>query len=127
MSQVHKETLEAIEGAIPTRQAPDIEIFGDIGIPDEVRRQYELRVRQQFAEEEGEHRRATGNPPPGQQAGTNASKRPKFDRDELKKKMAEHRAKKAAEAATRSSGSATPAAASSPGAMVSTSPYQFIL
>ena len=108
MTQVHKETLGTIENALPNRAGPDIEIFGMEGIPDDVRTSHEQRVIGQYAQAEAERRASTGNPASGTAAG--AVKKPKFESpSDLKKRLAEHKAKKAAEqAAGISSGNTTP-------------------
>ena len=99
MTQVHKETLTIIENALPNRSGLDIEIFGMEGIPDEVAQSHNQRVLQQFAQAEAERRAATGNLGPAGAAGT--PKKPKFEApSDLKKRLAEHKAKKAAEDVT---------------------------
>lgn len=107
MTQVHKETLGSIENALPNRAGPDIEIFGMEGIPDDVRTSHEQRVIGQYAQAEAERRASTGNPTSGTAAG---AKKPKFESpSDIKKRLAEHKAKKAAEqAAGISSGNTTP-------------------
>ncbi|MCJ1245886.1 hypothetical protein MMC30_003090 [Trapelia coarctata] len=109
MTQVHKETLTTIENALPNRSNLDVEIFGMEGIPEDVVGSHNQRVRSQFAQAEAERRAATGNPGTGG-AGAGAAKKPKIeDPSDLKKRLAEHKAKKAAEqAAGISSGDATP-------------------
>ncbi|MCJ1476413.1 hypothetical protein MMC13_005079 [Lambiella insularis] len=109
MTQVHKETLTSIENALPNRSNLDVEIFGMEGIPDDVVSSHNQRVLTQFAQAEAERRAATGNPGPGGAAG-GATKKPRIeDTSDLKKRLAEHKAKKAAEqAAGISSGDATP-------------------
>ena len=109
MTQVHKETLTIIENALPNRSNLDVEIFGMEGIPDDVVSSHNQRVLSQFAQAEAERRAATGNPGPGG-AASSAAKKPKIeDPADLKKRLAEHKAKKAAEqAAGISSGDATP-------------------
>lgn len=109
MTQVHKETLTTIENALPNRSNLDVEIFGMEGIPEDVVGSHNQRVISQFAQAEAERRAATGNPGPGG-AGSGAAKKPKIeDASDLKKRLAEHKAKKAAEqAAGISSGDATP-------------------
>lgn len=109
MTQVHKETLTTIENALPNRAGLDVEIFGMEGIPDDVVQAHNQRVLQNFAQAEAERRAATGNAAPGS-AGAGALKKPKFESPaDLKKRLAEHKAKKAAEeAAGISSGGNTP-------------------
>ena len=109
MTQVHKETLTSIENALPNRSNLDVEIFGMEGIPPDVVNSHNQRVVTQFAQAEAERRAATGNPGPGGVVG-GATKKPKLEEtSDLKKRLAEHKAKKAAEQATGvSSGDATP-------------------
>ena len=108
MTQVHKETLTIIENALPNRSGLDVEIFGMEGIPDDVAQSHNQRVLQQFAQAEAERRAATGNLGPAGAGG--AVKKPKYEApSDLKKRLAEHKAKKAAEEATGiSSGGNTP-------------------
>jgi hypothetical protein len=108
MNQVHKEQLGAVENALPNRQGLEVEIFGMEGIPEDVIAAHNQRVLQQFYEQQAERRAATGNPTPGG-AAASAPKKAKFESPgDLKKRLAEHRAKKAAEAAGISSGDNTP-------------------
>lgn len=125
MTQVHKETLTSIENSLANRAGLDVEIFGMEGVPEDIIQQHNQRLLQQFAEEEAERRATTGNPAPGSAAATGA-KKPKFEGpSELKKRLAEHKAKKVAdEAAGVGSGNNTPLAimpeqAQSPGNFVS--------
>ena len=127
MTQVHKETLSVIENALPNRSGLEVEIFGMEGIPEDIVQTHNQRVVQSFAQAEAERRAATGNI--GQDStATGAVKKPKLEpASDLKKRLAEHKAKKAAEeAAGISSGNNTPGgfgapgeSAQSPGAFVS--------
>ncbi|KAF2840951.1 hypothetical protein M501DRAFT_922074, partial [Patellaria atrata CBS 101060] len=115
MQQVHKETLSQVDNALPNRAGLDLEIFGMEGIPEEILNQHRQRVIQQFYQAEAEHRAHTGNPAPGTShstaGGPNPSKKPRVETpEEIQKRLAEHRAKKAAAAAGGSpanSGNAT--------------------
>ena len=96
MTQVHKETLTIIDNALPNRSGLEVEIFGMEGIPDDVTQAHNQRVLQNFAQAEAERRAATGNAGPGSAGGQ--LKKPKFESpSDLKKRLAEHKAKKAAE------------------------------
>ena len=113
MSQVHKEQLDKIENALPNRSGADLEIFAMEGIPEDVLQAHNQRVTQDYYAAEAEHRAVTGNPAggpgqPGQAAPV--TKKPKIESaEELKKRLAEHKAKKAAQQAGQSpSGSNTP-------------------
>ncbi|GAB7347387.1 hypothetical protein MBLNU459_g4316t1 [Dothideomycetes sp. NU459] len=101
LTQVHKDTLTIVDNALPNRSAPDIEVFGMEGIPDDILAQHNARVSQEFFAAEAERRAVTGNPTTGSAAAgaqaNSSTKRPKFESPaELKKRLAEHRAKKAA-------------------------------
>lgn len=98
------------------------------GIPEEVVQAHNQRIVTQYYQAEAERRAATGNPSAG--SGGSAPKKPKFESPaELKKRLAEHKARMAEQAANGgSSGGATPregnagspALGPSPGAFVST-------
>ncbi|KAG8533585.1 uncharacterized protein KY384_001325 [Bacidia gigantensis] len=99
MTQVHKESLASIENALGNRAGLDVEIFGMEGVPEDVNQSHRQRVIQQYAQAEAERRAATGNPGPGDGAN-GAAKKPKIEEvSDVKKRLAEHKAKKAAEAA----------------------------
>ncbi|KAJ5139738.1 hypothetical protein N7448_003146 [Penicillium atrosanguineum] len=114
MSQVHKEQLTEIENALPNRAGLDVEIFGMEGVPDDVLHAHQQRVAAQFAQAEAERQAATGNPPSGSVGGQPAKKPKLEDMSEMKRRLAEHRAKKAEAAGGGSSGSATPASSGPP-------------
>lgn len=117
MSQVHKEQLTEIENALPNRSGLDVEIFGMEGVPDDVIKSHNQRVATQFQQAEAERQAATGNPPPGVGgAGGQPAKKPKLENaSSLKERLAQHRKKKADEAAAGgSSGDATPVGAGQP-------------
>ncbi|KAF3484025.1 RING-6 [Arthroderma uncinatum] len=112
MSQVHKESLSQVDNALPNRSSLEIEIFGMEGVPDDVLQTHNQRVLQQYQQAEAERRAATGNPAPGASGGSGQSKKPKFESpSELKKRLAEHKARLAEQAAGGSSGDATPVGA----------------
>ncbi|KAI9891387.1 MAG: hypothetical protein M1814_002705 [Vezdaea aestivalis] len=127
LTQVHKETLASVENALPNRSNLDVEIFGMEGIPDDVMMAHNQRVIAQFKQVEAERRSATGNPAPGGGGGGNASKKPKFESpSDLKKRLAEHKAKMAEERAGGSGGGTPNGFASggqSPGIGHSPGPY----
>lgn len=114
MTQVHKEELTVVENALPNRQGLEVEIFGLEGVPPEALQQHNQRLIQQFYEEEAERRKATGNPAPG---GNNPSQPKKIKvetPEERKARLAEFRAKRAAELAGQGSGNNTPGNVGSP-------------
>ncbi|KAK3391390.1 hypothetical protein B0T20DRAFT_423604 [Sordaria brevicollis] len=97
MNQVHKESLDKVENALPNRQGLDIEIFGMEGVPDDIVQQHNQRIITNFYTAQAERHAATGNPPPGQAGGQGPAKKIKIETpEELKKRLAEHRAKVAA-------------------------------
>lgn len=133
LSQVHKETLTTIDNALPNRADLSVEIFGMEGIPDDVLQQHRQRVITQFHQEQADRRQATGNPAPGSGQGSGPKKVKVEAPMDLKKRLAEHKARKAAEAAGvmpadgSESGGNTPLAAAlnvpGPGIVQSPDPY----
>jgi hypothetical protein len=130
MNQVHKETLTSVDNSLPNRQGLEVEVFGTEGIPEDVAQAHDQRIIAGYYQAEAERRAASGNPGPGaSQAGQ--VKKPKFESpSDLKKRLAEHKAKKAEQAANGSSGGNTPMEGmvqspmgQSPGAYVSHSYY----
>lgn len=125
MSQVHKEQLAAVDNALPNRTSLDVEIFGMEGVPEDIIQSHNQRVVTQFHQEEQQRQAATGNPPPGAAAGGQPTKKPKVENtSDLKKRLAEHKAKRAEAIAGGSSGEGTPVGAGqsvqTPGGLVST-------
>ncbi|KAL2024909.1 hypothetical protein VTK56DRAFT_3608 [Thermocarpiscus australiensis] len=115
MNQVHKETLTSVENALPNRQGLDIEIFGMEGVPEDIVQQHNQRIIQNFYTAQAERQAATGNPPRGHSGGQGPTKKIKMETpEELKKRLAEHRAKIAAQKAAAANGG-TPAAAQADG------------
>ncbi|KAI1433893.1 hypothetical protein GGR50DRAFT_665745 [Xylaria sp. CBS 124048] len=97
MNQVHKESLSSVENALPNRQGLDVEIFGMEGIPEDIVQQHNQRIIQNFYQAQAERYAATGNPPPGQGDKRPAKKIKPETPDEIKKRLAEHRARVAAQ------------------------------
>lgn len=129
MTQVHKETLTQVENALPNRQGLDFEIFGMEGVPEDVMQAHQQRVLQQFYEQQAERRAATGNPPPGSTptGGAPQPKKPKVEtKEDLKARLAAHKAKKAQEAAGGSSGDVTPLGQGGQSPAVAQSPTAFV-
>ncbi|KAK6433161.1 hypothetical protein LTR95_010661 [Oleoguttula sp. CCFEE 5521] len=109
--QVHKSTVPCIENCTVDGRdvVPAPEIFGMEGMPPELLAQYHQKIEIAFFKEEQEYRAKTGNPPPGTVNGTNGAKRAKIETpEEMKARLAEHRAKRAAEKALKQQGGATP-------------------
>jgi len=95
MNQVHKENLEHVENALPNRQGLEVEIFGMEGIPQEVLESHRNRLVQNFYQAQEDRRLATGNPLPGQPK--NQRKKIKVETaEELKRRVADWRAKRKA-------------------------------
>ncbi|EAW08357.1 putative C2H2 finger domain protein [Aspergillus clavatus NRRL 1] len=112
MSQVHKEQLSAVDNALPNRSGLDVEIFGMEGVPEDVVQSHNQRVIAQFQQAEAERQAVTGNPPAGTTSGGQPAKKPKLENvSDLKKRLAEHKAKRAEAVAGGSSGEATPVGA----------------
>ncbi|KAK8066019.1 hypothetical protein PG997_012766 [Apiospora hydei] len=108
MNQVHKESLSHVENALPNRQGLDVEIFGMEGIPEDVSQQHNQRIIQNFYQAQADRYAATGNPPPGQ-GGKNPPKKLKIENPEdIKKRLAEHRARIAAQKAAGGAPTHTP-------------------
>ncbi|ORY66971.1 uncharacterized protein BCR38DRAFT_364067 [Pseudomassariella vexata] len=97
MNQVHKESLTSVENALPNRQGLEVEIFGMEGVPEDVVQQHNQRIIQTFYQAQAERYAATGNPPPGQSSKGPAKKLRIETPEEIKKRLAEHRARVAAQ------------------------------
>lgn len=109
MNQVHKESLSNVENALPTREGLDIEIFGMEGVPEDIVQQHQQRIIQNFYQAQADRYAATGNPPPGQNGGQGPAKKIKVETsDELKKRLAEHKMRVAAQKAAGVTGNAAP-------------------
>ncbi|KAK3939982.1 hypothetical protein QBC46DRAFT_289261 [Diplogelasinospora grovesii] len=120
MNQVHKESLSNVENALPNRQGLDIEIFGMEGVPEDIVQQHNQRIIQNYYTAQAERHAATGNPPSGQ--GHGPAKKIKIETpEEIKKRLAEHKARVAAQKAAAANGTAPPVDGQSPGQ--GTSPF----
>jgi hypothetical protein len=109
LQQVHKETLTAVENAIEGRQGVEPEVFGMMGIPEDLLNAHRQRILNEFFKQEADRRAATGNPPPGQKTGEPSAKKRKMETpEELKARLAEHRAKRAAEKQAEAEGKVVP-------------------
>lgn len=127
MNQVHKESLDKVENALPNRQGLDIEIFGMEGVPEEILQQHNQRIITNFYTAQAERHAVTGNPPPGQSGGQGPAKKIKIETpEEIKKRLAEHRARVAAQKAAGGTGAPlhVPADGQSPSQGVSSLPPQ---
>ncbi|TLS29793.1 hypothetical protein PpBr36_01467 [Pyricularia pennisetigena] len=118
MNQVHKESLDKVENALPNRDGLDIEIFGMEGVPEDMLAQHRTRIITNYYEAQEARRAATGNPPPGQSGGQGPAKKIKIETpEEIKKRLAEHKARRALGQTNGNSGSdaPNPAQSASPG------------
>ena len=99
-----------VDNSLPNRQGLEVEIFGMEGIPEDVAQAHNQRIITGYYQAEAERRAATGNPGPGGTQGGGQTKKPKFESPaDLKKRLAEHKARKAEQAAAgNSSGGNTP-------------------
>lgn len=78
------------------------------GVPEDIIQSHSQRVLTQFQQAETERQAMTGNPPAGTGTGQPLAKKPKVESvSEMKKRLAEHRAKRA-EAVNGSSAEGTP-------------------
>jgi hypothetical protein len=127
MNQVHKETLTSVDNSLPNRQGLEVEIFGMEGIPEDVAQAHNQRIIAGFYTAEAERRAATGNAGPGGNAG-GQPKKPKFESPaDLKKRLAEHKARKEAEkAAGTGSGGNTPLVDGAQNSPLGQSPASFV-
>lgn len=125
MSQVHKETLTQIENALQNRSGIDQEVFGMEGIPEDIMEAHNERVKQEFFAQQGYHSASTGNPLPGDANAQHEAKKPKVKEtpEELKKRLAEHRAARAAQKAAAAAGGASPASVVSTPVYTRPDPY----
>lgn len=112
MNQVHKENLTSVENALANRQGLDIEIFGMEGVPEDIIQQHNQRIIQNFYTAQAERQAATGNPPRGLSGGQGPTKKIKIETpEEIKKRLAEHRAKVAAQKEAIANGTPLPVVA----------------
>jgi len=111
MQQVHKETLTEVDNAIEGRRDPFPEVFAMSGIPQELLDAHKQRIMNAFFAMEAEHRARTGNPPAGTgSTGQPSSKRIKVEESEeqIKARLAEHRARRKAEKEAKAAGITLP-------------------
>lgn len=94
LNQVHKETLDQVENALPNRKGLDVEIFGMEGMPQDVLDQRRTRIIQNFYQAQEDRRIATGNPLPGQALKDSRKKIRIETAEELKARFAEWRARR---------------------------------
>ena len=128
LKQVHKRELPTIPNALPHRQDTNIEIFGMIGIPQDVLDGWYQDITTEFQRHEAQHRALTGNPLRGSKEALELAERGKKrkadeeeEKETIKQRVAALRAKKKAEkeaaaaaANGERSGSNTPAMKTEP-------------
>ncbi|KAF2230297.1 hypothetical protein EV356DRAFT_492309 [Viridothelium virens] len=110
LNQVHKDTLDEVEGAVVSRRDPTLEIFAMEGIPDDILQAHRQRVILKFHEEQAAHQALTGNPPSGGGATSHASKKlkqetPQEIKQRLAERIAESKARRAAQLEAQKGGS----------------------
>ncbi|KAL9093071.1 MAG: hypothetical protein Q9165_004209 [Trypethelium subeluteriae] len=108
LNQVHKDTLDEVEGAVVSRRDPTLEIFAMEGIPDDILQAHRQRVILKFHEAQAAHQALTGNPPSGGAAGHASKKLKQETAEEIKQRVAarvaESKARRAAKLETRNAG-----------------------
>lgn len=93
MTQVHKETLQQVENAIPGRETVDVEIFGMEGIPELELQAHQTRILAQIAQKEAERRVASGQSVAGFEGSSKKKiKVDSVDPEEIMKRLAAHKA-----------------------------------
>lgn len=97
MSQVHKESLTSIENALPNRNDVNIEIFGMEGVPADVLEAHRQRITNEYFKRMAARRAETGNPPPGAAQATQTKRVKAESGEELRKRLAEHKARREAQ------------------------------
>lgn len=105
LQQVHKETLTTIANAMEGRESVEPEVFGMMGIPEDLLEAHKQAIINEYYKVENERRMITGNPPPGQQSGQPAPKKRKLETaEDIQARKAEFKAKKAAERQAQAEG-----------------------
>ncbi|EMC99906.1 hypothetical protein BAUCODRAFT_354810 [Baudoinia panamericana UAMH 10762] len=93
VTQVHKESITEVENALPHRKDPSIEIFGMEGIPDELKQAHIQRVTEGYYA-----RYPAGGTGAKKDSDDHVIKKAKTETpEEMKKRLAEFRAKRAEE------------------------------
>lgn len=97
-AQVHKDTVTKIRNALPGREDPGLEIFGMVGVPEDLLQAHRQSLIDGYYQLAAEHRARTGNPLPGtvKHDPTKKGKREET-KEETLARLAAHRAKKQAE------------------------------
>ncbi|RKF53778.1 putative c2h2 finger domain-containing protein [Erysiphe neolycopersici] len=128
MNQVHKETLTNVDNSLPNRQGLEVEIFGMEGIPEDIVQAHQQRIIAVYYQAEAERRAVTGNPGPGVSVNSGQPKKPKFESPaELKKRLAEHKARKSEQVATGACNNiSNPPVGSEQNSLIGRSPGAFV-
>lgn len=99
VNNVHKLTVDKIENALPGRESTKVEIFGMMGIPDDLREEKRGEVIRKYEVFANEYRAKTGNPLPGSaEAEERALKAPRLKetKEERQARLREHIAQRKA-------------------------------
>nr|POE68820.1 protein suppressor of fri 4 [Quercus suber] len=104
MTQVHKTKLEKIQNTIEGRENPAVEIFGMLGIPQELLDAHRREIETQYYQAEAEHRARTGNPLRGPNPNAGKKQVEELTHEEKMAKLEAHRAKNRANKAAREAG-----------------------
>nr|POF04850.1 oxysterol-binding protein like c23b6.01c [Quercus suber] len=104
MTQVHKTKLEKIQNTIDGRENPAVEIFGMLGIPQELLDAHRREIETQYYQAEAEHRARTGNPLRGPNPNAGKKQVEELTHEEKMAKLEAHRAKNRANKAAREAG-----------------------
>ncbi|KAK4504524.1 hypothetical protein PRZ48_005440 [Zasmidium cellare] len=120
MQQVHKAELHEVPNANENRRDVNVEIFAMVGVPESLINARNEIVTRAYHNMEAEHMRRTGNPLAGSAAAkereeTNSSKKVKIeDKEDLKRRVAEAKAKREAIKKAQAMGLPPPTASSTP-------------
>lgn len=104
MDSVHKQPLDKIQNALPSREAANgPEIYLMCGVPQDMLDAFKARIHQKYLGPEMQHRQQTGNYLKGSEEAIQAAKKPKVEEtpEELKARRDAHLAQRRAELAAR--------------------------
>jgi hypothetical protein len=97
MDQVHKKKLTHVDNALESRQGIEPEIFGMMGIPQQLVDAHRQNILNEFFKADAERRAKNGNPPPGQGSGESAKKQKVEEKEETPEQLKERQRKYIAE------------------------------
>lgn len=104
MDSVHKQPLDKILNALPSREAANgPEIYLMCGVPQDMLDSFKARIYQRYLGPEMQHRQQTGNYLTGSEEAMHAAKKPKVEEtpEQLKARRDAHVAQRRAEIAAR--------------------------